>query len=329
MLPAVAGPGGQKTAVTHVLGIDAGGTKTVCILADVQGRPIAEARGSGANLSATGELAVERTLRQLVGRVIDTAAVEPDAIGVGMAGVDRPSDGQIVREVLRRVGLRGRIVVANDALIALVAGAGWAPGVVMAAGTGSIVYGRNAANRAARAGGWGPVLADEGSGYWIGRQALVAVMREWDGRGPATTLTPAVLGHFGLARPEDLIQLVYARDLSVPAIAEVASVVGAAQTAGDRVARDILDRAVDELMVAAEAVVRALDLAGDPVPVFLAGGLFGGSAWLQGEIGRRMATLMPGAPVRRLGQPAAMGAVRLALEELAGGAVLPEYVARR
>ena len=93
--------------------------------------------------------------------------------------------------------------------IALVAGSGLPEGLVVVAGTGSIAYGVNADAVAARSGGWGPVLADEGSGYWIGRHALVAIMRHADGRGPRTALTPMVLEHLGLSRPDDLVNEVY------------------------------------------------------------------------------------------------------------------------
>ena len=73
---------------------------------------------------------------------------------------------------MRRIGYKARCLVVNDALVALEAGAPDQPGVVVISGTGSIAYGRNREGEAARAGGWGYVLGDEGSGYWIGRAAL-------------------------------------------------------------------------------------------------------------------------------------------------------------
>ena len=321
-------PGRWRGAhMEYVIGIDAGGTKTLCLLADEHGTVVAEGWGPGANLSTAGELAVEKTLHQVMEAAIGDRDVVPSAIGLGMAGVDRPADAQVVREILRRIGHRkARTVVANDALAALVAGAGEGPGIVMIAGTGSIVYGRNRANRAARAGGWGHVLADEGSGYWIGRHALVAVMRQADGRGPATSLTPAVLDHLHIERASDLIQLVYARELSLATMAAVAPLVGRAWDDGDAVAGDILQGAAEELTLSAGAVVARLEMAADCFPLFLAGGIFSGLAWLSAEIERRMRAVAPGAAVQLLDQPPAMGAVRLALEELAGGVRFPDYV---
>src|SRR5204863_821295 len=129
-----------------------------------------------------------------------------------IAGVDRDDEAQVVRAMMRRIGYKSRILVVNDALIALVAGAGDNPGIVVIAGTGSIVYGRSAAGEAARAGGWGHMIGDEGSGYWIGREALAAVMRAADGRGPSTALTAEILRHFGVADVSHLPRIVYDRE---------------------------------------------------------------------------------------------------------------------
>jgi len=196
----------------HVLGIDAGGTKTVCLLADAQATIVSEARGPGANLHAAGELAVEKVLHDVMERAIGDRAIVPAAICLGIAGVDRDDEAQVVRAMMRRIGYKSRTLVVNDALIALVAGAGDNPGIVIIAGTGSIVYGRNAAGEAARAGGWGHMIGDEGSGYWIGREALAAVMRGADGRGPSTGLTGGVLDHFSIADVSRLPRIVYDRE---------------------------------------------------------------------------------------------------------------------
>src|SRR3954469_12833500 len=82
--------------MTHVLGIDAGGTKTVCLLADEQGSIVAEARGGGGNLQAAGELEVEKVLHRVMEDAIGDRAVVPSAICLGIAGVDRPDDSAIV-----------------------------------------------------------------------------------------------------------------------------------------------------------------------------------------------------------------------------------------
>ena len=168
-----------------VIGIDAGGTKTVCQLADEHANVLAEARGPGANLQAGGELEVEKALHAVMAEALGhDRSIRPSAICCGMAGVDRPEDVAAVRAILTRIGEKADLLIVNDALIALEAGAPGEAGVVIVAGTGSIAYGRDTEGHAARAGGWGHVLGDEGSGYWLGRQALQAVVRASDGRGP-------------------------------------------------------------------------------------------------------------------------------------------------
>src|SRR6185436_11814663 len=194
------------------------------------------------------------------------------AVCLGMAGVDRQDDAGVIRGVMRRLGFRSNPLIVNDALIALVAGAGSSPGVVVISGTGSIAYGVSQQGVAARAGGWGPTLADEGSGYWIGRRALAAVMREFDGRGPQTELTPLVLQHFSLPKPQALVAEIYHRPQGRRVISSLAAVVDHARAEGDRVALDIMNHAAEELAIAAASVISRLDMRGEQFPILLAGG---------------------------------------------------------
>jgi N-acetylglucosamine kinase-like BadF-type ATPase len=310
----------------HVLGIDAGGTKTVCYLADGDGNVLGEARTGGANLQTEGELEVEKTLHSVMDQALGGRQREIAAICLGMAGVDRDADGAVVRGIMRRIGALSKVVVVNDALVALVAGVGEAPGVVVICGTGSIAYGRNARNQAARAGGWGHILGDEGSGYWIGRLALRAVARAADGRGPATGLTPRILNHFAIVRTSDLVGEIYDRKLRHHALAQLARVVQQAHDEGDDVATQILEQAAHELMRSARSVVERLNLREESLQFVLAGGVFTGVPWLTQELSRRLPGIAPRGQVRRLEVEPAIGAVRIALAEARGGARLPSYV---
>jgi N-acetylglucosamine kinase len=312
--------------VRHVLGIDAGGTKTVCILADEQGQVIAEARASGANLQAVGELEVEKVLHQVMEDTLGDLGILPQAICLGIAGVDRDDDSAVVRSIMRRIAYKARTLVVNDALVALVAGAGSEPGLVLIAGTGSIAYGRNRRARAARAGGWGYVLGDEGSGYWIGRRALAAVVRQSDRRGRPTLLTPRLLQHFGIDKPQDLVQVVYFRNLKPPAIAALATHVSQAAQDGDEVAKAILAEGAGELLGAAQSVIARLELDAEPFVCVFAGGIFQAVPWLAEHLQARLVDASPMCRVMRLASEPASGAVRLAIDELHGGAILPAYI---
>ncbi|OFW01026.1 MAG: hypothetical protein A3I61_12750 [Acidobacteria bacterium RIFCSPLOWO2_02_FULL_68_18] len=310
----------------YVLGIDAGGTKTVCLLADGNGRVLAEARGGGANLQSVGELEVEKVLFGVMEGALARHDVQLDAICLGIAGVDRPADAGAVRAIMRRIGFKSQTLVVNDALVALVAGAGDDPGVVVVAGTGSIAYGRNAARQAARAGGWGYLLGDEGGGVWIGRSALAAVVRQFDGRGPETELTGMVLEHLGLSTPTEIVHAIYYRDVHRQAIAGLAALVQQATDAGDAVAAEILARAGTELASAAASVITRLGLRGDAFPTILAGGMFRGIPWLTRDVHARLSEVAPRSTVRLLDVEPAVGAVRMALAAARGEVDVPAYV---
>lgn len=311
----------------HVLGIDAGSSKTVCQLADERGAIISTTRGPGANLHTAGDAAVERVLRDVIADAIGERGLEPDAICVGMAGVDRADDTRVVRAIVSRVFARSRVLVVNDALIALAAGARDEPGIVIIAGTGSIVYGRNVRDEAARAGGWGHLIGDEGSGYWIGREALAAVMRYCDGRGPATSLIDDVLRHFSVADISQLPRIVYDREQPRISVAALGPIVEQASARGDGVAAEILDRAAEELVRAARSVVEHLRMRDDDFVFYLAGGVFRVVPSIAQALPRLLLEIASHAETEILYEEPAMGAIWLALSDASGAARIPRYLA--
>ena len=279
----------------YVLGIDAGGTKTVGLLADEQGRVVAEARGGGANLQTQGELEVEKVFDGIIETLGRDHTIS--AVCLGIAGVDRPHDEAVIRGILRRLGHRDGVRVVNDAAIALAAGAPERVGIVVLAGTGSIAFGADRAGRTARAGGYGFLLADEGSGYWLGHQILRAAVRSADGRGPKTLLELLVFETFGVGAVPDLIPHVYERGLPKHRIAALAPLVEQARVRGDTLSAELLETAGHE-----------------PFPVVMAGGVFKACPTLAETIGRHLD--LPGAQPTLLGAEPAMGAVALALDLL-------------
>jgi N-acetylglucosamine kinase-like BadF-type ATPase len=157
-----------------LLGVDGGGTKTTALLADRAGRVVARGAAGGSNFKAAGEAAARAAIEAAVRQAYAAAGLDfapPLAAGLGLAGVDTPAD--VERQSAWAAGyLPGaRIRVANDVELALWAGtpAGW--GLAVIAGTGAIAYGRAPDGRAARVGGWGWLLGDEGSGFDIGLRA--------------------------------------------------------------------------------------------------------------------------------------------------------------
>jgi N-acetylglucosamine kinase-like BadF-type ATPase len=230
---------------------------------------------------------------------------------LGLSGAGRPHEQAIVREWAERFRLADCVTVGGDAELLLAAGtpSGW--GIAVVAGTGSIALGRSADGCSARAGGWGPTLGDEGSGYALATAGLRAVARSADGRGPATAMTESFLRRFDVRSAQDLIPKLRHECWDRPALAALAPLVLEAAEAGDPAARAIVDAAADELAIAAASVARQLDLGG-PVPLAFAGGLMLGSTSYQSLVLEALSKAgVMTEPVALVSEPAE-GALRLA-----------------
>jgi N-acetylglucosamine kinase-like BadF-type ATPase len=226
--------------------------------------------------------------------------------------VGRPDDERPIREWAERHRLAAVVEVTSDVALLLAAGTpdGW--GVALVAGTGSIALARGRDGRTARAGGWGYLLDDAGSGYALATAGLRAVVRAADGRGPATALTERLLAHLGLSRPQELVGAVYRGGLDRAAMAAMGRLVLDAAEAGDAVAADLVAQGVSELASMAAAAARSLGLDGDPIPLALAGGLLLGSAGYRGQLLSALERLgLRADPVAPVPEPAA-GALRRA-----------------
>lgn len=301
-----------------VIAIDAGGTKTDCLVGTIHGEVLARAWAGPANFQVSGPAGVKAEISAAIGRARNLLPAGDEAFDVafaGIAGVDRPGDRQEVAGLLQGAGIAGKIVVENDAVIALAGGTLCQPGVVVIAGTGSIAFGMNSKGEKARAGGWGYLLGDEGSAYDIGRQALLSVVRASDGRGDPTALFEAVLQHLKAASPDDLVELVYRKGLGRTDIAGLAVVVGEAARKGDRVALRILRRAGAELGLAAASVVRALGMQDDAVLCVTSGGVFAAGDIVRKALARELAKAAPVCEVVEARFPPVVGAYLLGIQE--------------
>ncbi|MBA3943334.1 MAG: BadF/BadG/BcrA/BcrD type ATPase [Herpetosiphonaceae bacterium] len=301
-----------------VVGIDGGGSKTLALLADAQGRIVGRGMAGPSNYQAVGAEQAWQALEAALQAALADAQIlrqEVRAVCLGLAGVDRPADLALVHEWASRQWAGLPVMIVNDAQLVLAAGTPAGCGVALISGTGSIAYGARPDGQSARAGGWGHLLGDEGSGYAIGLAALRAVVRAADGRGPATRLHGAVLEQWGLGAPESLIQRMYVDGIAAVEIATLTPVVVRSAAEGDGVAQAIIDDGCMELALAAVSVVRQLDLT-SPVPCALAGGVLVHLPVM--ATGLRVAAQQLGVlfePVMSVTEPA-MGAVKLAIRQL-------------
>jgi N-acetylglucosamine kinase-like BadF-type ATPase len=296
------------------LGIDGGGTQTTCAVGDDL-RVLATCVTGGSNIVRVAESEARTNLREAITRACADAGVSPAAVEAAVIGIAGASVPPVKDAVAAMIGdlVPGKIEVVGDMVIAMEAAFFGLPGVVVISGTGSVVFGRNQREETGRAGGWGPAISDEGSGYWIGRAAVAAVLRAHDA-GASTTLSPAILGAWRLSSLEELVQKANAS----PVFAELFPVVESAANAGDSVAQQILAAAGSELATLAGAVIGRLWPAEHVVRVALGGGVFAHSALVRGTFWKALRALRPGVTVNfKIIQPVA-GALWMARRMTAG-----------
>lgn len=301
----------------YVLGIDGGGTKTQVAIADEHGRICGTGIGGPSNYDDIGAERTGAHIAEAVARARDDAGITAysfDAAFLGLAGVVSERDRAAIRGIAHNLGLAPptRIGVDHDCRIALAGGLSGRPGIVLIAGTGSSCYGMNAAGEDWRAGGWGHLIGDEGSGYWLGIGALTAAVRAFDGRGPATVLRERVMNVFGLADANEVMHRLYVEGLSRAAIASLAPLVLHAAADGDAVASELLQRSADDLAACVVAVAQHLGVAAGPCEVALVGGLFEAGDALAAPLHDALQIQLPACHVVRAEQPPIVGACLLA-----------------
>jgi len=258
------------------LGIDGGGTKTSAAIAS-EDRVLGMFTSGGSNLVRASLEQVRESLHTAIREACRKAAVTPaqiDSACVGAAGASRPDIRARVHEIVSEL-VPAKLKIVGDMAVAHAAAFRESPGIVVIAGTGSIAYGRNPSGETARAGGWGRVTSDEGSGYWIGRRAVMAGLRAEDA-GQQTSLMIRIMQSWNLATLEEVGYI--ANTSPVPDFSGLFPVVLSAASSGDEVAGEILVEAGTELARLAEVVMRRLSPKDQSVRVAMAGGVFAQSS---------------------------------------------------
>ncbi|WP_051620616.1 N-acetylglucosamine kinase [Paenibacillus sp. UNC451MF] len=306
------------------IGIDGGGTKTACMIGDGCGRILAICYGESSSIKSRPWDEVKRVLTELIKQALELShSEEAQLAGVflGLAGADRPEERKRIHAFMREL-LADHVTVTihNDAITALAAGTWGEAGIVLISGTGSIAYGYlPVTDTYVRVGGWGYLLGDEGSGYDIGRQALIAVMKEHDGRGAKTRLTEQLLEYWSLQDPNQIISYVYGQSNVRTVIAEAAKLTLMTAKQGDEIAKRIVQAGIHdlaELVITVKNSLAALQPDADvsQLPLVLSGGLFLDN-WFMEQLAADEAIAASGLSLRRLNIPPAAGCYILALKQ--------------
>jgi glucosamine kinase len=279
---------------------------------DLRERAVHLASGGPSNEDAVGTRAAVGALLEAAEQALERAGVGREELAAAVIAVAGTDTEAIVRGV-HGAGREDWIVV-NDVVAAWAAATGARPGVGAIAGTGSNVFGVGHDGRSWRVGGWGHVLGDEGSGYWLGVEAIRAALRDRDGSGPQTALSAAAVGFFEVASVEALAASVYAKPLSKGEIAAFAVEACKEAEQGDQVARELYRRAAGELAGQILDVARHTGLIdGRPFPVGLIGSVFkAGSLYIE-PLSAAVHDKAPAAQLAAVEMPPVGGSLQLAM----------------
>lgn len=284
----------------YLIGIDGGGTKTDCAIADLSGKIINQIVGKPSNFLIIGiEEAIENIFALIEENLFALEADFADVkqIVIGVAGAGREEDALLLEKgfkdyaALQGIHFKG-VKVLSDAHIALEGAFPDSPGCILIAGTGSILFGKDERGVIHRVGGFGRLIGDEGSGYSIGRKALNAVSKASDGRGEETLISELLNAKMNSGSPNSVINKVYNEKLDV---ASVARIVITAAEEEDPIAENILDEEADELVLHIRSLMNKIQT--DKLSVAFSGSLIDNKNFYSDLFKRKVKSTLPNVKV--------------------------------
>lgn len=297
-----------------IAGIDAGGSKTECIIVDSEEEKIiTRAQTGAANYQVVGLESACREIKNALTEAKNKAGISRlKAVGIGLAGAGREEDLDKIEAEMKKIMNTKNIFFTNDAQIALLGATGGRKGIVLIAGTGSIAYGLKKNGDNIRSGGWGPIIGDEGSGFWIGIEAVKKAVRAEEGRAEKTELNNLILEHLNFSKLEEIIPFIYQQQLPRQKIAALAPEIFASAQNGDKTAAEICQEAASELALLAHSAILKLDYQENEIAA--AGGLIKNNYFYQ--LVKEKLSKKYELEIYKAKKSAAYGAVFLALREL-------------
>lgn len=256
------------------IGIDGGGTKTLGVLINESGEIVARKESGPSNFLSAGLETAVKNIETVVYELClrKNLPLTEVKIGIGVAGAGREVDKKIITEALQ--GRGWDFVLESDAYIALMAATEGKDGIAVISGTGAIAYGKKGSTQA-RASGWGYLLGDEGSGYYIGRRAMIEACRSYDGRSIPSKLNQIVYDYFACENQDDFVHIIYEQPPIRQQVAGLTrKVAELANKEQDALAIEILEDAAAELAHSVVTVAKKLNLEKEKFPLGLIGGVF-------------------------------------------------------
>lgn len=278
----------------YFIGIDGGGTYTKAIALTKDGTVACHVSGDTINFNSVSFEEARENLMQILDRVTDTVPYEDiDSIFIGCSALDREAPPELTRKILGRYG-DIHATMDSDLYIALCGYSADSAGILVISGTGSMGIAKDASGRLYTCGGWGYGIGDEGSAYDIAVKGINAAVRYHDGLGKKTCLCEALLEHYHLQDPKELIPAVYQPELNRKKIASFAVEVTACAEAGDDAAVGILEKAATDLADIADSLIQQSHIR---TGVGIYGGVFENSAMVRERFITILRERYPGLPV--------------------------------
>ena len=254
-----------------VMGIDGGATKTLAAVLDLESKALHLGHAGPSNEDAVGAQRAVQALLEAADQAIGRAGISREDLSAAVLAVAGTDTSAVARHV--RSACNDQWIVVNDVVAAWAAATGAQPGIGAISGTGSNVFGMGSDGRVWRAGGWGHLLGDEGSGYWLGIESIKAALHDREASRPDTALSAAACAFFGCSSVEEVAALVYSKPLTKGEIAAFATEAAKLAARGDAVARELYGDGARELAGQILVVIRQTGLAGS-FPVGLIGSAF-------------------------------------------------------
>jgi len=303
-----------------VVGVDGGGTKSLGLISDQDGNVLARHEVGASNPNAVGFETAADNLSRVISECCDDARCDVSELGaivLGLAGAGGEKDQHRMKEALDARLTRNSdsplpIFIETDARVALEGAFNGGLGVVIIAGTGSVIIGKNTRGEILRVGGWGRVLGDEGSGFHIGREALGAVTLDIDNRGYSGSLRKMFAQKFQWNSRDEIIEAVYRNNFDIPSLAPL---VMEAAVDNDVVAQKILDNAATLLVEQASVLVMQMGV-DRKIGLVLYGGLVQHGTVYAHAVQTKIEKLFPQVEIRLPMYPPAHGAVLMAIQKL-------------
>ena len=300
----------------YYFGIDGGGSNSRIAAIDVNGGFIGDFKGKTTNLAANDYDTVLDNISRLVSGLCNELSISlADCCGlcIGTAGIGSVDNIGKLERIFDVIGLKAKLTIVNDAAIVLFAATKGKPGIAIISGTGSIGYALDKDGNSLRSGGWGHLIDDAGSGYYIGMAAIRRALMAFDKRGHDTALMPMIMSHFGLNSMDEVLNIVYAPGFTKAKAATLALIVSAAAENGDKAAQDIEEEAAISLSLLASALIKRSGLDDRP-PISLSGSVIVKNPRINSRFTQEILHNYPNALIKTLDISAELGAAHLARE---------------